>query len=208
LRQRCQSLIQALRSTVSIDQPTALQIDAQLASYPGVIEMLLELPGCDVFVLEPGAAARGLLMRREELLGNGTTADSGCSVSSRLPLDQPPAEAVGHVAAAETARLPTHLLYAGIAYRLGALPFHIGTELAKSDYGITVASKHTGVSRQHCSIELADGRVRLNDHSRYGTRLNGRKLGESVVLQAGDVISLGDPACDFQLIAEAGPDGA
>jgi hypothetical protein len=208
LRQRCQTLIQALRSTVSIDRPTALQIDAQLARYPGVVEMLLELPGCDVFVLEPGAAARGLLMRRENLLNGAATSDAGFSVSSRLPLDQPPAEVVGHVASAETARLPTHLLYAGTAYRLGALPFHIGTELDKSDYGIAVAAQHTGVSRQHCSIELADGRVRLNDHSRYGTLLNGRRLDESAVLQAGDVISLGDPACNFQLIAEAGPDGA
>jgi hypothetical protein len=29
-----------------------------------------------------------------------------------------------------------------------------------------------------------------------------------VVLQAGDVVSVGDPACNFQLIIEAGPDGA
>jgi hypothetical protein len=208
LRHCAQALIQSLRSTVSIDRPTALQIDAHLAAYPGMIEMLLELPGCDVFVLEAGAAARGLLARRGNLFSDGSTAETGCSVSTSLPFDQPPAEVAGPAASAELSRLPTHLLYAGVAYRLGTVPFRIGTELDKSDYGISVAPRHAGVSRQHCSIELSEGRVRLNDHSRFGTRLNGRKLEESAVLQTGDRVSVGDPDCNFQLITEAGPDGA
>ena len=213
LRQRCQALIQSLRSIVSIDQPTALQIDTHLATYPGVVDMLLELPGCDVFVLEPGAAAYGLLARHGDLLDtgaatNGSSAEAGCSISISLPFDLPPAEIVGKNELVQTNRSPTHLLYAGVAYRLGALAFRIGTELDKSDYGVQVAPSHTGVSRQHCSIELSAGHVRLNDHSRFGTLLNGRKLKDSVVLQAGDVVSVGDPACNFQLITEAGPDGA
>ena len=35
-----------------------------------------------------------------------------------------------------------------------------------------------------------------------GTPANSRPV------QPGDVVSMGDPACDFRLIAEAGPDGA
>jgi len=208
LRRCCQALIQSLRSVVSIDQPTALQIDAHLASYPGVIDMLLELPGCDVFVLEPGAAARGLLARHKNLLDNGSSTEAGCSLSVSLPFDQPPAEAAEKVVSAIINRSPTHLLYAGVAYRLGALAFHIGTEPDKNGYGVLVSSSHTGVSRQHCSIELSGGHVRLNDHSRFGTLLNGCKLKGSAILQTGDLVSVGDPACDFQLIAEAGPDGA
>ncbi|MGI9290345.1 MAG: FHA domain-containing protein [Gammaproteobacteria bacterium] len=55
---------------------------------------------------------------------------------------------------------------------------------------------------------MANGRALLNDYSRFGTLLNGRKVNESAVLQPGDVVSMGDPACDFRLVAETGPDGA
>jgi hypothetical protein len=204
LRRRCQPLIQALRSAVSIDQPSALQIDAQLAEFPGMVDMLLELPGCDVFVLEPGAAARGLLARRDRCVNNGT----GYSLTKSLPLDQPATEATGQSSSVAATPLPTHLLYEGTAYRISDQPFRIGAELAAGDYGVVVSSRHTGVSRQHCSIEIADGRALLNDYSRFGTLLNGRKVQESAVLQPGDVVSMGDPACDFRLIAETGPDGA
>ncbi|MCP4832726.1 MAG: FHA domain-containing protein [Gammaproteobacteria bacterium] len=208
LRRCSQALIQVLRSVVSVDQPTALQIDAHLASYPGVVDMLLELPGCDVFVLESGAAARGLWARHKNLLNNSSSTEAGCSLSVSLPFDQLPVQAAEKVVPAIMNCSPTHLLHAGVAYRLGALAFHIGTELDTSDYGFLVSSRHAGVSRQHCSIELSEGHVRLNDYSRFGTFLNGRKLKGSAILQTGDLVSVGDPACDFQLITEAGPDGA
>lgn len=204
LRQSLQPLIQTLRSMVSIEQQTALQIDARLAEYPGVVDLLLELPGCDVFVLEPGAAALGLVSRSEHF---GQT-NGNYSLIRSLPLDQAAVAASAQSAAAPSVKIPTHLLYEGIAYRIASQPFLIGKEIAAGDYGVTVSNRHTGVSRQHCSIELSDGRVRLNDHSRYGTLLNGRKISSSAVLQPGDVVSVGQPACDFRLIAESGPDGA
>ena len=81
----------------------------------------------------------------------------------------------------------------------------IGSEAAKGDYSLVVDARHKGVSRQHCSIEISGGRVVLNDYSRFGTRLNGYRIENSAVLQPGDVISLGDPACTLKLVAETGP---
>ncbi|MGI9290765.1 MAG: FHA domain-containing protein, partial [Gammaproteobacteria bacterium] len=204
IRKTCQPLIQALRTIVSIDSPTALQVDARLAEIPGVVDLLLELPGCDVFVLEPGAAARGLVARQDCFKAN----NGNYSLTGSLPLDQEAVAASAQSAAAPAVQIPTHLLYGGVAYRIASEPFRIGAEVPKSDYGVSLSSRHSGVSRQHCSIELADGRVRLNDHSRYGTLLNGRKIDSSAVLQPGDTVTVGQPGCDFHLITEHGPDGA
>ncbi len=66
----------------------------------------------------------------------------------------------------------------------------------------------TGISRQHCTIGLEDGQAVLVDHSRFGTRLNGHLIDGSAVLQAGDRISVGSPACDFMLVAEVRADGS
>jgi hypothetical protein len=49
--------------------------------------------------------------------------------------------------------------------------------------------------------------VLLNDHSRYGTLLNGHRVNAAAVLQRGDIISVGDPACELKLIVETGPAG-
>jgi predicted component of type VI protein secretion system len=78
----------------------------------------------------------------------------------------------------------------------------IGAESAEADYSLVVAPRHAGVSRQHCSIELRNGQAVLNDYSRFGTRLNGHKVEGSTILQAGDIVGIGDPACELKLIAE------
>ena len=65
-----------------------------------------------------------------------------------------------------------------------------------------------GVSRRHCSIEFRDAQVVVSDHSRFGTLLNGHAIDGAAILQAGDVLSLGNPPREFQLIREVTPDGA
>jgi len=181
-----------------------LQLSAGLAVYPGIAETLADLPGCDVFVLEPGAAARGLVQRQTHLL---RTAGS-FSVTPSLPWDQPPAEvSLERAMSTTTGGVPSHLVQDGQDYRLATTPLRIGAEVTAGEYSLVIDARHKGVSRQHCSIELSDGRVVLNEHSRYGTRLNGHPVDASVVLQPGDVISLGDPACELKLIVETGPTG-
>ena len=202
LQLRCQPLIQSLRARTSVEQPTALQIGATLAAFPGVAQLLADLPGCDVFVLEPGAAAHGLTHRRGSLNGKlGSVA-----MTAILPWDQPPADvSLQRALASSAGAVPSHLVMDARAYRLNDQPLRIGSEAAKGDYSLIVDARHKGVSRHHCSIEFNAGRVVLNDYSRFGTRLNGYRIESSAVLQPGDVISLGDPACTLKLVAETGP---
>jgi len=204
LQRRCQPLIQALRAKVSVAKPTALQLSAGLAAYPGIVEALADLPGCDVFILEPGAAARGLAHRHAHLRRE----NGSFSVTPSLPWDQPPADVnIERAMATSTGGAPSHLVIDGQAYRLSEIPLRIGTEAAAGEYSLVIDARHTGVSRRHCSVELTGGRAVLNDYSRYGTRLNGHRIDAAAVLQGGDIVSVGDPACDLKLIVETGPAG-
>jgi hypothetical protein len=204
LQRRCQPLIQSLRAKVSVAKPTALQISAGLAAYPGIAETLADLPGCDVFILEPGAAARGLTHRQESL-----PRDSGSfSITTSLPWDQPSVDVnLERAMATSAGGVPSHLVLDGQAYRLSNIPLRIGTEAAAGEYSLVIDARHKGVSRRHCSIELSGDRVLMNDHSRYGTLLNGHRVNAAAVLQRGDIISVGDPACELKLIVETGPIG-
>jgi hypothetical protein len=202
LQRRYQPLVQALRAKVSSMQPTAIQVPASLAGYPGISNALADLPGCDVYVLEPGAAARGMLQRQEHL-ARGTGA---LGLTSALPWDQPPAEVdVSRAMATAAGSNASHVVLGGLAYRLVDKPLRIGSEGGTGDYNLIVDPRHTGVSRSHCSIEFGAGRASLSDHSRFGTRLNGHRVAGSVVLRPGDVISLGDPVCELTVIGETSP---
>lgn len=204
LRRHCQPLLQALRSHLQQEQGTVLQMDPYLLTFPGLVELFDDMPGCVSFVLEADAAARGLAARESGLVRQA----GGVVVCTRLPWDQAPAEVEsGRVSAANGVGAPSHVVQGSMAYRLGETPLRIGTETLDGEYGLTIDRRHSGVSRRHCGIEIDGGCAVLSDYSRYGTRLNGHKIDGSVVLQAGDVVSLGDPPCELKLIAEAGPDG-
>lgn len=204
LRRRCEPLIQRLRATLDVAHPTALQLSAGCVAFPGIAEALADLPGCDVFVLEQGAAARGLAQRHDHLERRA----GAFTVTATLPWDQPPADVdMERAMATSSGLLPTHLVLGGQAYRLAEQPLRIGAEASVGEYSLVIGSPHTGVSRRHCSIELSDGRALLIDHSRYGTRLNGHRIDGSTVLQPGDLVSIGDPPCELRLIAETGPTG-
>jgi hypothetical protein len=200
LRRRLQPMIQSLRARLGTSRPTALQINSAFAAFPGVAQMLADLPGCDVFVLEPAAAARGLLQRQAQM-----PRAAALGITPSLPWDQPPADLSPERAMASSAGgMPSHLVLDSHAWRLGKHPLRIGSEAGSGEYSLIIDARYAGVSRQHCSIELTGGRAVLNDHSRFGTRLNGHKIQGSAVLQPGDVISLGDPPCELRLIAEVG----
>jgi len=191
-------LVQKLRSLTSPREPAVLQVQGRLADFPGVVEALARLPGCAVVLLEPAAVARGALR-----VPPGGDAAAGVSLTVQLPFDQP----AGTVAAGgveSTASTPTHVVFEGRAWRLGARAFLIGTDPGEGEYGLRLDAQLQAVSRRHCSIRLEDGRAVVADLSRYGTWLNGHRIEGSAVLQPGDVLAVGRPAREFALIAEVG----
>ena len=183
---------------------TALLLPSGLDRFPGFVDRLAALPGVEIFTLEPGAAARAAARRSV----TSATAE-GLRLLTALPWDQEPAPAPAELRQSVNAEQPTHLLAGSRAYRLTpSEPFAIGTELVSGGYGVTVDGGVAGVSRQHCSIHIDGSRLVLTDHSRFGTQLNGHRIDGSAVLQAGDVVAVGQPPLEFRLVAEVGPDGA
>ena len=208
---RFSPVMQQMRSLLNVGTPFALQVDQKLANFPGLVESIAGLSQVAVFVLEPAAAAWGALR------GAGHFGESGAGVSltTAMQWDQaaiPFEEASGNAQPneAQTQERPTHLLFNGRAYQLGAQTFYIGTELSSGEFGVRVP-EGSGVSRRHCSIRIGDHGAELIDHSRYGTRLNGHVIDGSALLHVGDALRIGQPAIEFHLIgevsAEAGQNG-
>lgn len=200
--QACAPLIQKLRARISARGPHVLQVHHRFADFPGTLEALLRLPRTEVVVLEPGAAARGLYSRFPIFL----TARPIMAVVTSLPWDRPPAERPVESALPEIRpeQAPSHVLVGHRAYRLGARPFRVGAELGPGEYGVALDPALRGVSRHHCTLRAENGAIMLFDHSRYGTALNGHRIEGGAMLEAGDVITLGSPAVELRLIAEAG----
>ncbi len=63
-----------------------------------------------------------------------------------------------------------------------------------------------GLSRRHCSITRQGRSVVVEDHSSFGTFLNGRKVEGTVELETGDRLRLGSPGVEVQVIRVAGDD--
>jgi len=197
----CQPLLQRLRSVLPAGRATALQVGARLAAFPGILSVLAALPDVAVYALDLGAASRGAARALSRPGGEQIR------LLTRLPWDQPPAPDAPAISSQAPAA-PTHVLVGSRAYRVDNRSFSIGTELAPGEFGVALDNGTAGISRRHCSVQVEQGRLTLTDHSRYGTRLNGHPIGASAILQAGDVIGLGEPSVEIRVVIEMGPDGA
>ena len=200
----CAPFFQALRARVADRGPQALLVHPRFAEIPGVLESLLRLPDTVVDVLEPGAAALGLIARGPLLPA------SAAGLVTALPWDRPVSEPAPEAAARgrSSDRVPTHILVGHQVFRLDGRPFRIGAELTDGEAGVTLDPALRGLSRQHCTVRTEHGALMLFDHSRFGTWLNGHRVEGAVVLEPGDVITVGNPPVEFRLVTEAGLGGA
>ncbi len=183
--------------------PVGVLLSARLAGLPGLSEKLTALGQLEVRQLAPGAGARGALEQQERLLQT----PGSLSLVTRLPAasDAALSQATTPTLPPSTATpSPTHLLYRGVAHPLGAVPFTLGRELAPGLAGLRILSDAAGISRDHCTLLNHDGRLLLEDHSRYGTYVNGEKVKGSRALSVGDRIRLGTLAEELQVIALTG----
>ncbi len=190
-----------IRTSIGADERVAIQLTNRLAEFPGVVDALDGLPQAAVFVLETGAAAAGAAQRVAQFAG----ADAGVGLTTTLAWDRAAARPAARGGSPRRAREivePTHLLYEGRVYRFGKAPFNIGAELAPGESGLSLDRSLSGVSRRHCSIRRGRNGVELLDHSRFGTQLNGHLISEAVILQAGDIIGVGSPPVQLQLVRE------
>jgi hypothetical protein len=195
----CEPLIRRLRTLLAPRDPAVLQIPHVIAGFSGFVEGMQRMPNCMVVLLEPVAAARGAMR-----LTGTVPAGRAVHLITSLPWDQPAVVpgTLPRPPATDLAQIPTHVLFEGKAWRLGDHAVQVGTELPDNHYGIRLDSRSQGVSRRHCTLQIEDGRALVHDQSRYGTLLNGHRIEGSAVLQAGDVLSIGQPPRELRLIVE------
>ena len=198
-----QKILSQLRALCRADETPAIQMSDRASRLPGLADMLKARVGGEVYLLEAGAAARGILGRCRD------RADGGSQVSllRQLPWDQAPVE-VDVDDHREDGGRPTHVLFGNRAYAINGEPLNLGLQSASGERYIEFGEKMPGVSRKHCAVTLENGQCVLRDYSRYGTFLNGHRLDGSAVLQTGDLVRVGTPGFELRLITTETGDGA
>ncbi len=186
--------------------PLHLRLSHRFAAMPGLEARLAEIRDCEIVRLPRGAAALGALAW-EKQIRQGARA---LTLVQHLPV---PARAVvassrlSLTSAVPEDVRPTHLVQASRAYRLGARPLTLGSEVPANMRSLALPSG-PGISRSHCSIALVEGAAWLQDHSTYGTFLNGERVGGRVELRAGDRVRVGSPGVECELVRAVEDDGA
>ncbi len=174
------------------------------AELPGLEPRLAELRGVTTVPLAPGAAAAGALLTRDQIV---TSTDPAANLPfvTRLSFEAPPpAERTRETP--EVAQVqpgphrPSHLLHDGLAYPITDRPFRLGLALG-GEPGLELEGHTEGISRVHCSVVRRGTKVVVEDHSTYGSFVNGERIEKLAALAAGDRLRLGTPGIELQLIA-------
>lgn len=178
-----------------------LQVSHRLASLPGLVGELLRLDDAHVLSLEPDEAASGALSLLEAIGGEG----SQVKLLKRLPWREEarePAEVEAPQPKPQaTGPRPSHVVYHGIAYPVDAEGLLIGRVKLNGRRSIVLDGEHGGVSGSHCELVQRDGELKLMDLSRYGTFVNEKRISGETTLHPADVIRIGSPGEELQVIS-------
>lgn len=196
-----QRIASNLRALFRADETPAIQLSDRAARLPGLGDLLVARVGGEVFTLEAGATARGLITRCREM----QKGDSGVSLIKQLPWDQSAVQVALSEAVSRGGR-PTHLLFKNTAYVIADEALVLGSQ-PEAGRWIDLNENMPGVSRRHCAVQMENGQCVMRDFSRYGTFLNGHAIDGSAVLQVGDLVRLGTPGFEFRLITTESEDG-
>ena len=196
-----QAIVSNLRALYRAEDTPAIQLSHRAAQMPGLADTLRARVGGEVFVLETGATARGLARRIGERRKGGAV-----TLQRHLPWDQAGVEVQAGDNGAQGR--PTHVLLGNRAFAVTGNALVLGSQPPDGERWIDLQQEVPGVSRRHCSIVADNGQCVVNDHSRYGTFLNGHRIDGSAVLQSGDVIRIGTPGVDLRMIIVEAGDGA
>jgi hypothetical protein len=204
-----QILVRWLGTRRAPGAPMVLQVGHRLAELPGVLEALERLEETVVVPCAETAPASGALARAEAIRRPA----KGLALVVQLPVLEPPASLAPPLSRAARARSRAtahHLLHRGLAYPIGEGGFGLGTAEAPGGAGLRLTAPEplAGISRRHCVLFYRDGELLLQDQSRYGTFVNELRVGGELALRPGDVIRVGTPGVELQVIALVDRDGA
>ena len=207
VRDSYRAVVELVRAMAATGAHPALVVTRTVSGLPGLRSELESAVGSKAVVLAPGAAATGALQQRQFIVPEG---HHEVSFVAELPVKSSPgqAEAVTQAPpAAPGARVetgskpPTHLLYEGVAHPIDSDPLLLGVAIPAGTRGVSLKGPTAGVSRRHCSVRRRDGEVIVEDHSTYGSFVNGSRIEGQASLAAGDRLRLGSPGIELHLIA-------
>lgn len=181
------------------DDAIEIHLSHRIWSLPGLTESLNEKGSSNPVVrLEPQAVARAVTRNYAQICKSAEALHFITSLA-RKPVSRPTGEqdAVRDV--------PTHILYRSRAYPISERPLTLGAENTANGASLRLRGPLNGVSRRHCSIYAREKCVWIEDHSTYGTFLNGQKIKGQASLHTGDKIRIGTPGEVLSLIAEVNP---
>jgi hypothetical protein len=193
-------LLRLVHSARRAGEAVTLYVSDRVTRLPGVRDVLARLRDCEVVELPPAAAADGALAHAGEIRtsGDAGAGEAGVVLVNRL---LGAAAVTPQHRAPETrgTEAPTHLVYLGRAYALQVEPLVVGRG-ASGARGVAVGGQTAGVSRAHCTLVSRGGEAVLEDHSTYGTFLNGERVQRRAVLAAGDRVRVGTPGVELELV--------
>ena len=187
-----------------------VQVSDRVAAMPGFVGELSRLDDSHTERLTPGHAARSVLLASAVAKAQGDV-----KLLKRLPwraAPQAPHEERGDVEQRRTAppmatlartKPPTHVVYRGLAYLVGANGLAIGRE-ADPARRTVVLETTSAISRLHCEVVLRDGELMLRDLSSYGTFVNEKKVAGEMTLKRADVIRIGSPGAELHVVIVEG----
>lgn len=185
-------LSELVRSNHRGDGSATLALSARAGLLPAFAERVGAQPGLEVVLLPETAAAEGAASRAAQL----GPADPPALVIA-LPRSHAAARPVRRAAAVPA----THLVHDGRAHAINEHPLLIGFGDGGGDRRISLGGTGEGISRMHCTLVRESGRTLVRDHSRYGTFVNGGRVGGEAEIGAGDRLRVGNPGITFEMVA-------
>jgi hypothetical protein len=179
-----------------------VQLSNRVAALPGLVGELSRLDDSQIERFPAGHAARSVLRAASIVTAKGDVKLLKRVPWREAPAAEGPAEERREPEPAPVrtrAKPPTHVVYGGFAYRVGADGLVIGRE-ADAKRRTVVLSGSGGVSRQHCEVALRDGELTLRDLSSYGTFVNEKKVAGETTLKRADIIRIGSPGAELHVV--------
>ena len=179
-----------------------VQLSDRVAALPGFVGELSRLDDSQIERFPAGHAARAVL-----LATSIAAAQSDVKLFKRVPWREAPRDdawdterrAPDPALVLARAKPPTHVVYGGVAYRVGAAGLAIGRE-ANPQRRTVVLVGSSGVSRLHCEVMLRDGELKLRDLSSHGTFVNEKRVAGETALKRADVIRIGSPGAELHVV--------
>jgi hypothetical protein len=179
--------------------PVLVQLGSQAGELPGVSSLLVRSRDVETCALAPEGACVGALSRLDQI----RSSDGRIKLVTRLgPSVGPGAQEKGDPGLSPSGCPPTHVVYQGWLYQIGAEPFTIGTTEHVGGSGIRVPPNQLGElgGDTHCVLKRESDRL-LVEGSGSEVLLNGHPVEGSAELRVGDVVRLGSTGVEIQLVA-------